>query len=151
MVYGDSFYNSEGLRLYAAKFLAVLPKGTEALISGGSSGCAIASAMLTLSEMPLKHRHYYKKDSVGHRGQTKRDAGLCLCDAKCVIVDDLIDCGNTVRAMASRADGESCNLIGIIVGELYAEAGTDLQKLADDMECPITTVDDGVTVKPKEK
>lgn len=50
IVYGDTFYRSHTMRECADAYLSLLPTDVTHLISRGSSGCAIASAMLALSK-----------------------------------------------------------------------------------------------------
>ena len=93
MQYGLSFYRTGTLTAYAKAYLKVLPKDVNVLISSGSSGCTIASAMLCFSKRPLKHIYIPKSTETRHFLQV-----LVLRKEKSVaIVDDFICNGETIQ------------------------------------------------------
>jgi len=81
------FYG-EDLAKYAKAFLREVPKGTKYLVSGSTAGNSIASAMLVLSETPLKHICIRKKHNLGMG---------TLYGHEVVVVDDLIISGKTMK------------------------------------------------------
>jgi len=96
-VYRKSFFNKH-LKDYARAYLNVLPPEVTCLVSMGSSGCAIASAMIALATDRDLHNLYVKKQSeVSHSGIGGQFNHVGEVTA---IVDDFIDTGDTVRALA---------------------------------------------------
>ena len=96
--YGHSFFTQD-LKLWTRAFLRVLPSDVTCLLSRGSSGCSIASAMLVLSERELYHIHIKKKGEPSHSSI----AGEFGEDSVIAIVDDLVDTGETVRILVEAA------------------------------------------------
>ncbi len=94
MEYRKSFFRSDNLQKYAKEYLKVLPKDVTCLVSRGSSGCSIASAMLVLSERRLKHWYIRKERERAHEGW---DAGFRNKRDIFAIVDDFINSGQTVE------------------------------------------------------
>ena len=117
--YSHSFYDGTLLKYYALECLEVLPEEVTHLISGGSSGCAIASSMLVLAKRQLFHRHIYTAtEGKGHRGgmELKDKTSGCFprrIDPVTAIVDDMIDSGNTIRSLFTRID--QCNHLKYVV------------------------------------
>ena len=93
MQYGQSFYKTTTLRAYAKAYLKMLPKDVDILISTGSSGCAIASAMLCLSTRPLRHIYIPKSKEIRH---STTDVSL-RSQQFVAIVDDFICTGETIH------------------------------------------------------
>ena len=92
--YSESFYESKRLREWARRYLDMLPKDAHTLVSSGSSGAAIASAMLTLSERPLTHTSIRKSGEDAHTSK----AGSYLNHLpKFCFVDDFISKGHTLE------------------------------------------------------
>lgn len=97
--YNKSFYRADMLQKYAEQYLAALPKETTCLVSTGSSGCAIASAILALSgDGSLRHLYIPKVKEHRHGGpayfwlQTEKSV---------VIVDDFVESGSTIRRLVT--------------------------------------------------
>lgn len=93
--YGESLFNRD-LRKWATKFLEKLPKDVTCLVSRGSSGCSIASAMIALSDNPLLHHYHIKKYRKDSHHET---AGFIFETDVVAIVDDFIDHGDTIKAI----------------------------------------------------
>jgi adenine/guanine phosphoribosyltransferase-like PRPP-binding protein len=98
--YGSSFYNTEELKYFAEKYIKKLPKDVTCLVSIGSSGCAIASAILTLSEKSLNHISLRKnatesQHAAYYAGRAKPLGVYC-------IVDDFIDTGETIKNILNK-------------------------------------------------
>lgn len=91
MRYAISFYHTKSLQAYAKKYLKVLPKIVTTLVSTGSSGCSIASAMLCLSKRKLFHYYIPKGNEVRHMTPV-----INLEHQNVAIVDDFICTGSTV-------------------------------------------------------
>jgi len=101
VTYNHTFFTTKTLRESAKRYLKHLPTDVDHLLSRGMSGCAIASAMITLSERPLKQTVVRKAHEAAHLSY----AGVCpVSQTKVAIVDDLIATGETVRAILSYAE-----------------------------------------------
>lgn len=97
-MYGDDFFINSKFKRIAKAYLECLPNEVTHLVSQGSSGCAIASAMLVLCERELKHVFVRKEGekahcqgSVGWRPSYPEDVAA--------VVDDLVSTGETVRTL----------------------------------------------------
>ena len=139
MYYSESLYDSRTLRKYARKFLKVLPENVTMLVSKGSSGCAIASAMLALSRGKLAHTQY-RKGSEGahstHRIGMLRDyippaVMLELPNVKVAIVDDILDSGETVFSLINECESDELSIEAIIVGMTYDSVRPDYSSIYD--------------------
>lgn len=99
MQYNQTLYRSLEVSREAARYLATLPEDVTSLVSRGYSGCAIASAMITLAGLEgrsLQHVCIRKNAEAGHQhfgGQ------LPWQDSILAIVDDFIDTGDTIEAI----------------------------------------------------
>ena len=116
--YGSSLYK-EDIKYWAKRCLGSLPKGTKHLVSSGSSGCALASAMLALSETPLTHLCLYLGEKQGpYGGSHRRSQGLPgvrgVRNREFVFVDDLLDRGRTFEYVQERIHSEK-GVIGAAV------------------------------------
>lgn len=87
--YGISFYRSESLKFWAKKYLEYLPEDVKCLLVAGSSGMAIASAMVAMSGRPLQIE-YADRNKKGHGGCDN------YLDPSC-FVDDFISSGKTFK------------------------------------------------------
>ena len=121
--YGESFYNTKELRYFAEMYLRYLPKEVNTLVSMGSSGNSIASAMLILSDRPLSHIQVRKSKEDAHMSEY---AGWFQKNAVCAIVDDFISCGNTVQTLinfleSKKQDNISLNCILVNHGKIDAD------------------------------
>lgn len=89
--YNYTFYQQD-IKQFAKLFLDLLPKNVTHLICSSSSGCAIATAMIVLSEKPLTMIYVRKENEVTHGypidGHVPQD--------KICFVDDVIASGNTL-------------------------------------------------------
>jgi len=92
--YSESFYDSERLREWAKQYLDKLPKDAHALVSTGSSGAAIASAMLTLSRRKLTHIYIRKSGEDAH--DMRHGGSWVKHIPKFCFVDDFISDGCTI-------------------------------------------------------
>ena len=94
--YGESFYYSDELKKCARAYVGNLPEDVNVLVSIGSSGCAIASAMMMISDRPLEHYSVRRKRNEGH---SSSHAGFIRRHNKDMIacfVDDFISTGASV-------------------------------------------------------
>ena len=125
-IYDDAFFHSNTIKETALQMLGVINhlnslrkrQKIDTLISRGSSGCTIASAMLALSSIDLHHVFVRKPhenshgdcDKAGHRGK-----GLC------VMVDDFISTGETARKILDFANDNSIKVVAILLGSRSGE------------------------------
>lgn len=101
--YQQTFFDPKYLREAAKRYLARLPKEVEVLVSTGSSGCAIATAMIALSQRRLRHvfiRKSYEMKSHGNRfvGYDYEHMND-LTPANFAVVDDFIHSGRTLKRL----------------------------------------------------
>ena len=68
--YERTFYASKRIKAATKRFLKALPEEVNFLVSTGSSGCAIASAMLVTSARSLRHV-VIRKDSEQSHGSSR--------------------------------------------------------------------------------
>lgn len=100
LVYNSSLYSSGRQQHFARRYLRALPKDIRYLVSGGSSGHAIASAMLALSDRDLFHCHIVKpSDTQSHRGCTNHRYRGHFPLGPWAFVDDVTSSGDTYRAI----------------------------------------------------
>lgn len=130
VIYADSFYSSLELPVLAKQFLACLPKHITSIVSIGSSGNCIASAMLALSDRPLIHAHLRKPDEVGNNHRYDNFIGVKPVGA-CAIVDDIIDTGASMTQAIKIA--RNCGFVPeiILVGHIFKDADPA------HIECPV--------------
>src|SRR3972149_525409 len=98
--YQHTFFNPHTLREAAKRYLARLPKDINVLVSTGSSGCAIATAMVILSDRTLRHvfiRKPYEMKS--HGNQFVGYEYGTMEDCKFAVVDDFIHTGRTLKRL----------------------------------------------------
>ena len=110
--YAETFYGGRTLREAAKVYLEHLPNGTQGLLTTGSSGCAIASAMLTMSKDDLQHLCVRKENEWGHQSGY---AGICLTHWEYVIVDDFVATGASVTRLLQWARSRGMQVKTIIV------------------------------------
>lgn len=110
--YNHTFFESTSLKTAAMRYLEHLPPDVDHLLSRGMSGCAIASAMIALSERPLAQTVVRKEHESAHMAY----AGIPPAfQAKVAIVDDFIHYGETLRAILSYAERYNLIVKAIIV------------------------------------
>jgi orotate phosphoribosyltransferase-like protein len=97
VTYQDTFFKAKSIKKVAKLYLKNLPLEVDGLMSTGSSGCAIASAMLVLSKQPLVHTYFRKEKENAHGGSLIRQYAT-----KWAIVDDFIVTGRTIQNIISR-------------------------------------------------
>jgi len=93
--YNSTFFNSEKLIKAASEYKILLPDDVNFLVSTGSSGCSIASALLMLcTDKHLYHLNFRKEGESCHSGLI---AGSTMkIKGNGCIVDDFMDTGKTV-------------------------------------------------------
>ena len=111
MIYGKDFFVPKTLTYYAQEAIGTLKQINQRsspsnppikyLLSTGSSGCSLASAMLVLS--PTKLNHMYVRKETDTTGHTNWYTGVNLC-SHAVIVDDIIDTGDTIEYLLSQVE-----------------------------------------------
>ena len=115
--YQSTFFKRDSLREAAQTYLRWLPKDVNTLISTGSSGCAIATAMVTISNRTLRHvfiRKQYEMKAHGNRF-VGFDYGMQEY-AKCAIVDDFIHTGRTITKLMKYLPERELCVDTVIVG-----------------------------------
>ena len=100
MAYSKSFFNKDDLIEFADRYLALLPADVTVLLSSGSSGCAIATAMIMRSRKNLAHVYIKKDGENSHRPSS----GVWPTIKVAAIVDDFIEDGNTIRHIYNRSE-----------------------------------------------
>ena len=98
--YQNTVFNPHTLREAAKRYLDRLPKDINVLVSTGSSGCAIATAMVTLSDRTL--RHVFIRKSYEMKAHGNRFVGYeygTMQDCKFAVVDDFIHTGRTIKRL----------------------------------------------------
>lgn len=87
----------------------------DTVISQGSSGCSIASAILALSSDTLYHLYIRKPHEKSHGERYK--AGTWGC-GNAVIVDDFIMCGDTITTILESSPIKTCKerIVGVLIG-----------------------------------
>lgn len=94
-IYNASFFKAD-LKEFAKLYLEALPADVTCLLSRGSSGCSICSAMIALSDNRELHHIYIKKD--GENSHSLFSGSLN--DGEVIaIVDDFTDTGGTVNSL----------------------------------------------------
>jgi orotate phosphoribosyltransferase len=123
LTYGESFYDSVSLGYYARRYLRALPKEVHKLLSQGTSGCAIASAMLSISKRKLMHTCVRKEGERAHLPYNIQAYDGCYA-----IVDDLVDTGNTIHRLLAFTDLHGLRVRYVIVGLITSEYIPCLEK-----------------------
>jgi len=125
MSYMQSLYSYE-LATFAIKVYQALPKDTTHLVSGGSSGCAIASGVVVIAALKgkaLDHVTYYTKAAESHRGipTNNKRAGRHVGFHRGVFVDDFIDEGKTMFSVLSKMEAEYRDKIthAVVASDIY--------------------------------
>lgn len=118
--YATTFFHSKSLREVAEGYLKYLPDNIEGLLSTGSSGCAIASAMMACSDRELIHVYIRKHGESAHGSDY---AGSLRNDIKYAIVDDFIDSGKTMKSMKKWAKERKLNVTSVIVHRYLKHTG----------------------------
>lgn len=124
--YATTFFQSKSLREVAKGYLEYLPDNIEGLLSTGSSGCAIASAMMACSDRELIHI-YIRKDSESAHGSDF--AGVLRKEIKYAIVDDFIDTGKTMKTLKKWAKDRKLDVTSIIVHRYLSHGGRKAKML----------------------
>lgn len=113
--YGYCFYKQDSLVFWAKKYLKLLPNDVGTLVSSGSSGCAIASAMLVLSKRPLLHVYVQKQGEKSHDGAINHTYTSAKARIS-AIVDDFSQNGNTIRHIVKQInENTSLNIKYILI------------------------------------
>lgn len=112
--YNQHFFRSYTLKECAEIYLNFLPLETDGLLSTGTSGCSIASAMLSLTSRYLTHTYIRKEGEYAHM-----PFGGILPDKhrKYVIVDDFVSGGTSIKRILEFAQRNDLEIIAILVNE----------------------------------
>lgn len=111
--YQETFFHQASLREAAMQYIKVLPDYVDTIISTGSSGLTIATAMLLLSKRRLFHTYIRKGRETGHGNKF---VGATVSSAsQCAFVDDFISTGSTLKRVLKACEGR-CDIRTIIVG-----------------------------------
>jgi len=126
ITYGQGLYDSEQIKKHAKEYLAVLPPTVEMLVSRGSSGCAIASAMLTLADRKLEHHQFRKQgepahseDCAGKRASWRYQMANPLKGIHAAIVDDIVSTGETLESLLLKCSIHHISVEVIIVSKVW--------------------------------
>ena len=141
--YDGDLYEGISLRNWAEAFAKRIPKDVTHLISAGTSGSAIAFAVLMLRPS-LKHYHVHPKEYKSHRGTNKRFSGITPNQSSvCALVDDFVETGATIRnTFAVIEDYYELRVMRktikyIVVGAIYKDDHKKIQELADELNVTI--------------
>lgn len=129
--YGESFFNTKELTMYARRYLAVLPNDVDNLLVRGSSGVTIGVAMMCLSDRPLHLVCVRKRNESRHCGSY---AGK-INKGKYVIVDDFISSGETISAIL-----EWVNLFGVELSKIIVLSNMQFDNTDNIFPCPVIEV-----------
>ena len=149
LYYNTSLYCGKDLKLAAEAYAAMLPSDVTMLVSGGSSGCAIASAMLVVVDRDLKHLSVYSDSHKSHRGVEKHTAGPYVSPKDVVaIVDDFIDSGKTIRSLSTRCNPKYIRRVPgnqalkyVLVFKRMSNSNCDVAALGEDIDADIIYVE----------
>ena len=123
MRYDDDCFKSQTLKATATnmatqiQFLNRRKRGSvriDTVMSRGSSGCSLASAVLALSDIPLSHIYVRKPHEKSH-GNSEY-AGSIGDNKKAIIVDDVVSTGDTVKAVLDQAFRMGIKVVAILTG-----------------------------------
>ena len=126
--YSGTFYDGKTLNRAAKVYLEYLPHDVNGLLSQGTSGCAIASAMLVKSRRKLSHVAIRKDGEMSHQAGY---AGT-IRGGKYVIVDDFMETGKTINRIYEWAKARGIEVAAIFVGH---------RKGSFAFECPVVELD----------
>ena len=121
--YAESFFKSDKVKVFAKAYLKRLPPDVDTLLSRGSSGCAIATAMICLSDRLLNHVYIRKEHENSHGSYT---AGAFGDDGKCAIVDDFINSGETIAEILKVMAGYTALTVNCIIVHHCSPSRKDL-------------------------
>jgi orotate phosphoribosyltransferase len=131
--YSTTFFRSWTLKEAAKVYIRRLPKDVDGLLTQGTSGCAIASAIMALSNRDLRHISVRKDKEEAHSAGF---AGV-YNSGKYVIVDDFMSTGQTVSRLWNWAKARNLEVVAVIVGhEGYSSI------VRDEIKCPVYELDD---------
>lgn len=129
--YCGTFYHGNRLSSAAKVYLEHLPSGVKGLLSQGTSGCAIASAMLTKSRRDLNHVAVRKDGESSHQQGYAGNTEI----VKYAIVDDFIDTGKTVKNVWDWAKARGLDVVVVLVGRITNA------KIKRAIKCPMVVLD----------
>jgi adenine/guanine phosphoribosyltransferase-like PRPP-binding protein len=112
LIYNRDFYITNSIQYFGRHFLDALPPQVDRLLSTGSSGCAIATALLVLSDRHLEHTVVRKRHEIAHYPYAGRYPNR---DCKCAIVDDFIASGDSIDRIIDYAKIRDMNIMSILV------------------------------------
>ena len=125
-MYNEDCFNGDELREVASRMVEQIRQmnsdgdNVDTVLSRGSSGCSLASAILALADFNLYHVYIRKPGEKPHSGNNEY-AGR-WGNGNAVIVDDLVASGNTVDTILKsepvRYREEECGakIVGVLVG-----------------------------------
>lgn len=153
--YNLSFYRADELLYWAHIYLEQIPKNVKLILSKGSSGCSIASAIMLVGvERDLRNIYIANKKEKSHRDDysdfNSAYYGLLLKGTNplgnnyknCVIVDDFMDTGDTIINLVEEAEDNNLNVKRIIVYSISYRAMKKLKKhFGDNIEKKIVLLE----------
>lgn len=123
-IYNSSFFNSS-LKHFAEAYLIALPADVTCLVSRGSSGCTICSAMLALSDNEELHHVYIKSKEESYHSLL--GGNLDEHTEIIAIVDDFAGTGHTIEVLREwlAARGARAKYILLHHGKLRVKPGEE--------------------------
>lgn len=135
MKYNHSLYIEKHLSFWAREYLKLMPKNVKIILSQGSSGVALASAMIILAEdrnlrniyVPKSENEKRHSDNDGNMVNSPLGVGYNLNLLRseknyfyknCVIVDDFTNTGKTILKMIEFAESLELNIKAILIESL---------------------------------
>jgi adenine/guanine phosphoribosyltransferase-like PRPP-binding protein len=135
MRYNHSLYIEKHLSFWAREYLKLMPKNVKIILSQGSSGVALASAMIILAEdqnlrniyVPKSKNEKRHSDNDGNMVNSSLGVGYNLNLLKseknrsyknCVIVDDFTNTGKTILKVIKFAESLELNIKAILIESL---------------------------------
>lgn len=135
--YQRTFFEQKSLREAAREFLKHLPSDVDVLLSQGSSGCTIATAMMLASRRTLTHVYVRKEYEMKGHGTQFVGWDYILADHKFAIVDDFISNGRTIRRILKLAKATG---ISVTLGIVGNNPGFNPPDVIEKLSIPITIV-----------
>ena len=136
MSYNHSFYCRD-VKRWAKAYLKLLPADVNVLVSMGSSGSTIATAMLVLANRPLYHV-YLRKDGENTHAAISDPWDNNAYDLDnpfpTAVVDDFCGGGTTIATIMERLNPEKFKVRAIIVSSQFEITDDETLNLPDKMQ-----------------
>lgn len=121
--YSCSLYQSKGLGEIAREYYKAIPKDVKYIVTMGTSGCSLATAILMVADRELFHVSFRKEGESAH---SSKYAGEINGAGSAVIVDDFIATGETVQKIMACAKAQNVKIKAVIMHHrLFCHGGED--------------------------